>query len=227
MTNNFSKNDIELLIPWYLNETLEEEEKRKVEKYLEQNPASKDEIIVFNLIKSAVTKTDSIISEEISSKFMKMEESIMERISSTSKVKIAPKAKEDKSLDTLSNFLEFRFQPMNPLPLAALLLIQFAIIIGLATKLYIEKPDKYTTLSGTESGETIVPKIMIAFNENATEKQIRDTILDINAKIISGPNTSGIYILGIRDHKNKTTVENILKKLRTKKEIIKLAEEAY
>ena len=88
MTNNFSKNDIELLIPWYLNETLEEEEKRKVEKYLEQNPASKDEIIVFNLIKSAVTKTDSIISEEISSKFMKMEESIMERISSTSKVNL-------------------------------------------------------------------------------------------------------------------------------------------
>lgn len=229
MANNFSKDNIELLIPWYLNGTLEEEENKKVEEYLEQDRTSKDEVILLNLIKSAVIKTDETISQEISPQFLKMEESIIQRIDSTPKVKIAPKIKVDKSLfDKLSSFFEsVRFPAMNLVPIAALLLIQFAIIAGLIAKLYFEKPDQYTTLSGTESVETIGRKIMVAFDNSATEKEIRDIILDINAKIISGPNRSGIYIIEVRDPENKAAVENIIKKLRSKKEIIKLAEEAY
>lgn len=223
MANNFSKDDIELLIPWYLNGTLEEEQNKKVEEYLEQDRAFKDEVILLNLIKSAVIKTDEIISQEISPQFAKMQESIIQRIDSTSKIKV-----DKPLLDKLSSFFEsFRFPAMNLVPIAALLLIQFAIIVGLIAKLYFEKPDQYTTLSGTESVETIGQKFMVAFDNSATEKEIRDIILDINAKIISGPNRSGIYIIEVKDPENKAAVEDIIKKLRSKKEIIKLAEEAY
>ena len=229
MTDKIEENDIRLLIPWYLNGSLSEEENKKVEEFLTEHPSSNEEIETYNLIRSAVGKADEMIAEEASPQFAAMEESIMQRIDSPSELShsVETEAKES-IMDKISRLLpSFTFPAMNPVPIAAILLIQFALIIGLITKLYFEEADQYTTLSGSESVEITGPKIIVAFENTASEKDIRDILLDINAKIIDGPKANGIYILAIDDSGNNVVVENVIEKLRSKKNVVKLAEEAY
>ena len=226
---NLTKEEIKLLIPWYLNGTLNDEENKIVEEYLGNNPSSKEEIGIYNLIKSSVNKADKILEQESSPQFAMMEEAIMQRIDSAAKTETVFSREPKETLtDKISAFFQsFTLPAMNPVPIAALLLIQFALIAGLIAKLYFEEPNQYTILSGEETVETQGIKIMVVFENSATEKEIRDILLDINAKIVDGPKANGIYILSVGNEENTIKAESIIKELKSKKEIIKLVEEAY
>ena len=229
MTEKIADNDIRLLIPWYLNGTLSEEENKKVEEFLAGTPSSNEEIETYNLIRSAVIRADEVVGEEITTQFAEMEQSIMQRIDSASESKeLREEAVKDSFMDKIGQFLQtFTLPAMNPVPIAAVLVIQFALIVGLVSKLYFEEPDKYTTLSGSGTVEISGPKILVAFEDTATEKEIRDILFNIDATIIDGPKANGVYILAIDDPENKIIVEKVIENLRTKRGIVKIAEEAY
>jgi len=82
---------------------------------------------------------------------------------------------------------------------------------------------EYRTLSATSVITEKQVKINVVFKEDATVEDIRKLLLQIDGKIIDGPSSSGLYIIGIT---SKEKLDDSLNTLR-KNKIVVLAERAY
>src|SRR5690606_2872904 len=115
---------------------------------------------------------------------------------------------------------EFPFQ--LPAGAAALVLLQLAIIIGLVYKVYLGEPESYVVLSGPEETAASGPVIIVSFVDTATEAQIRETLSEIDGRIIDGPKAGGLYVVGLpAEAGSEKSVEQVIEELKSDKEVIK------
>ena len=106
----------------------------------------------------------------------------------------------------------------------ALVAAQLLIIIVLGVYV-INLKHEYRTLSApsiTETEETS-KTIHVVFKEDASEAEIRNLLLQMNARIIDGPCSSGLYIIRIPSQERLDDVLNTLRK----NKIVVMAERAY
>jgi hypothetical protein len=199
---------VDLLLPWYLNRTLEKTEHEAVKTHLrscsicqEELAAIKREQKGYQAIaeKVPVPQTFPHLMEEIE----KRERTIWQRIAS-----LIP-------------------QP-HPTLAVALIATQFIVIAGLIGLLALNPwgagEKFYRTLSGPQAIEGKGPRLSILFQDGVQEKTAREVILSINGTIVGGPTPMGIYTVELQSDLSPEELQGVISSLRQKRDAIRFVE---
>ena len=199
------------MIPLYLNDQLDAEQKKIFEKQLETNDHLKQELEEYSMIKQSY----SDLGEELPSPSPDVFSRIME------KIRVEPE-KEIEHASVIETIME-KIKPCLSAPRFAwsVAAVQMAAIIILVFCLPYET--KFQTLSTTDPQLKSGVQINIVFQETAEEKKIRTLLNDLDATIINGPSKNGLYIIIIKDTRNKTHVLETLKA----SDLVKFAQSRY
>ncbi|HEY7445405.1 MAG TPA: hypothetical protein VH701_23460 [Vicinamibacterales bacterium] len=85
-----------------------------------------------------------------------------------------------------------------------------------------ERP--FTTLSGPP-GATSGVRLTVMFQPNVTEEAMRQTLLDIDGNVVSGPSALGVYVVQIPARPDDDrAIQTVLDKLRSNANIVRFAE---
>ncbi len=197
---------IRSLIPLYVKGSLEDKERADVESAIDEYPELKKEVEEWERIQGAYR----LMEERLPEPSVDLYSRIINRIE---------EGREGTFVQRLRQWFS-RFKPSPVLPLA-LILAQLIIII--AGGVYIVREQTgYRTLSSQGVTQADLIKINVVFNEHATEADIRSLLLELNGKILDGPYTSGLYIIGVPSD----GIEAALRKLKDSP-IVVLAERSY
>jgi len=225
---NLTHEEINLLLPWYLNGTLESEEKEAVKKHLSGCSLCTSEVEELQMLRNGIVRASERQNEMMSVPVERMEQNIMDRIetfeesAANQRSSVSPSSSES-VWSRIQGFLDGISMPsLSPVAMAALFVIQFAIILGLAGTLYFSEPE-YEVLSGNpQTAEITGPVVMISFQDSATEKEIREILTSIDGRIIDGPKAGGLYVVELPEETaNEKIMENVIQDLSTNTNVIK------
>jgi hypothetical protein len=192
--------DIKNLLPLYMKGLLSDSASEKVEKAIAAFPDLKEEAEAWSAIKKAYQDIESDLPLPSS--------------------RVYPRIAERISKEVSSNIFERLFLSRNFS--FAIIAVQMAIIVFLGVSLFNLK-NEYRTLSIPSVNTESLIAINVVFKENITESEIREVLLKINGKIIDGPYSSGLYVIGIASEEE---IENALSNLR-ESGIVEMAEKIY
>lgn len=208
MNTDNGKNDeaLNLLLPWYVNGTLEAEERRQVEAYLERSSHARDEVELLRALRRQV-------------KDERIENSPGELGLQRLKREIKQATPQQGGTDSLSGRTVVVASFWRPLAVAACLavVIQAGVMIGLSGG-----PGSEVDIASGTAGLT-APVLQVTFDPGATEQEIRDVLQSAGASIADGPTALGIYNLRLVDA-GTTTVEEALATLRARADVVTFAE---
>jgi hypothetical protein len=72
------------------------------------------------------------------------------------------------------------------------------------------------------------PRLVVAFQESATESAIRETLLAIEGSIVRGPSVEGAYTVEVRlALKSSKDLDKIVEELRSRPQVIQKVERAF
>ncbi len=163
------------LLPWYVNGTLNADERARVERHLEDCAVCREEVASLEDLQQCVRETSSETEAAVPG-FGK----VMAQIDAAT----APR---------------FRTPPAIRWALAA----QAAAILVLAAMLIWPtapaSQDDFRTLSDprVETGNA-APSFRIVFSETATEAELRRLLRSVEAEIVSCPSSFGVYTIRVR-----------------------------
>lgn len=173
-------------LPWYLNGTLPEEERRQIEAHLAVCAACRaelEELSQFRLRLREVYAAQPGPSVQTTL-------SVMERVrqeASAGRRSVSPRRTW---LDGLEGWCRSLFVPRWAPALAAALLVAQAGTL-LWTIVRQPAPDQVMTRSiGTPT-----VRFRVFFQDNATAQQIRSALLDVRGRLVDGPGGDGAYII--------------------------------
>lgn len=220
--------EINLLLPWYLNGTLDTEEKEVVKKHLSDCPLCHMEMEELKTLRRTIMEANEAQNQILSVPVEKMEMDVMDRIDAyeenaeqnPQRVPII----ESQSLWTkVQGFFDGITMPaMSPVGMAALFIIQFAIILGLAGTLLFSEPEYEVLSVDTQTARDMGPTIMISFKDSATEREIRDLLNSIDGRIIDGPKTGGLYIVELpKELDSQNNLDSEIEKLKSNTDVVK------
>lgn len=207
MVDNGKRDEnLDLLLPWYVNGTLEAGERQAVEAYLEQSAHARDEVELLRQLRQQVKEQEFENSPgELGLQRLKRE------IKQNAEQQ---KGKADKMTGKVLTVASF----WRPLAVAACLavMVQAGIMVGMNSGLIPTGGDVKT------AGKP--PAVMqVTFAPNATENDIREVLQAAGASIADGPTALGIYNLRLVDP-NATSVEEALSALRANDAVVTFAE---
>lgn len=223
-----SHEEVSLVLPWYLNGTLEGEELDAVKSHLAECSKCAHEAEELTFIKSVVTESNEVVNESIEIPVPEMQSNVMDRIGefedSRARESLTVADEDTESLwDKVLRFFD-GFKLVSPVPagVATILIIQLMLIIVLASKLYTGGEEQYVVLSGpAETAAEKGPVIIVSFVDTATDREITETLNEIDGRIIDGPNPGGLYVVELAGESVKTEdVDKIIAELKTEKDII-------
>jgi hypothetical protein len=199
---------VDLLLPWYLNGTLEKAEKERVKKHLRSCSICQEEF--------ATIKREQEIYQSAAEKIP---------IPQTFPHLIAEIEQGDKTVWQRITALIPRPQPALAFAVIATQLVVIAGLIGLLTLNPWGVGEKfYRTLSGPTAIEAKGPRISILFQDGVQEKTARDVILGINGTIVRGPSPMGIYTVELIPEMSPEELQGVISSLRQKSDVIRFVE---
>jgi len=206
-SNGNRDDDLDLLLPWYVNGTLSAEERRQVEAYLERSGHARDEVDLLRALRQQV-KDDAVENSpgELGLQRLKRE------IKQTEQGPAASDRLAGRTI-TVASF-------WRPLAVAACLvvMVQAGVMVGLGDF------GGDTVTVGIASGTTglIEPQLQVTFAPDATEADIRELLQSAGASIADGPTALGIYKL--RLDTATTSIDEALTTLRANGDVVTFAE---
>ncbi len=184
----FDKNHLKEIIPFYLNGTLSEDEKKRVEEVLEKNPEMKRELLEFSRIKEVFDNEP--FPEPPAYIYRKIEDRI--------------RAEERSILKRLMAFLKSLYDSRTVS--WGLVGVQAVFILFLFFR---ASSPTYRTLSTAPSHQGTY--INVVFNENIREKTLRSLLTRVGATIVEGPTEKGLYVIKLERTANAEEAIKILK----------------
>jgi anti-sigma-K factor RskA len=206
-TDNGKRDEsLELLLPWYINGTLEAEERRQVEAYLERNSDARDEVALLRELRQQV-KDEKIENSP--------GELGLQRLKREIKQVGAQPGGGDRMTGRTVTVASF----WRPLAVAACLavVVQAGVMVGLGGW-----PGSDVEIASGTAGLT-PPVLQVTFEPGATEQEIRDVLQSAGASIADGPTALGVYNLRLVDA-GTTTVDEALATLRARADVVTFAE---
>lgn len=157
------------LLPWYLNGSLHEHDTNRVNAHLDQ----------------CNTCTLALQEEIRISQQLQEEPPVMQQL-------LAQKERNFAQLKTQLEQSE-KVRPWRPnIPQVAVLLL-FTGFLGFFGARLANDDGEYVTLSRPAKGEAAVLQVM--FDSHTTESELRQLLLDADAKLLNGPSQKGVYRL--------------------------------
>jgi hypothetical protein len=201
-SNGNRDDDLDLLLPWYVNGTLSDEERRQVEAYLERSSHARDEVELLRALRQQV-KDEAVENSpgELGLQRLKRE------------IKQAEQAPQSGDRMTGRTITVASF--WRPLAVAACLavVVQAGVMVGL----------------GDFGGDVVdiatgpAPELQVTFAPDATEEQIRELLQSAGAAIADGPTALGIYQLRLVDAES-TSLDEALTTLRANGDVVTFAD---
>lgn len=222
---------IQFLLPWYVNGSLEKAELQQLEMHLHSCLQCHKEIIELRHLSKAIKQTSAIgVAADVS--FADLQTKIKARQSSGAKlnplrnsgvsglIKLRDFFAEIKlSADRFNHILN-RSQ-YNYLAIAASVLVVLSPLTLFIWKSYFITD--YYTLSATQSESFNVNKLNVVFTKSITDAAKDELFLQINAKRIEGPNSVGAYTVELENSNDRQQLNTAINYLR-KQQTVLLAE---
>ncbi len=207
MADNGKRDEnLDLLLPWYVNGTLEAGERQAVEAYLEESAHARDEVELLRQLRQQVKEQEFENSPgELGLQRLKRE------IKQDAEQQKGGADKMTGKVLTVASF-------WRPLAIAACLaiVVQAGVMVGMNSGLIPTGGDVVT------AGKP--PAVMqVTFAPDATEQDIRDVLQAAGASIADGPTALGVYHLRLVAP-DATTVEEALAALRANDTVVTFAE---
>lgn len=220
--------EVRLLLPWYLSGKLDAGELETVKRHLSECADCAGELEELRFVGAVITEPDESLSSMLDMRLSEMESNIIGRIDAFEDSRAVEKRTASVPVQTsawgkvLEFFEGFKLPLQMPAGVAALVLLQLAIIIGLAYKLYLGEPEGYVVLSGPRDTAAAGPVIIVSFVDTATEVQIRETLSEIGGRIIDGPKSGGLYVVELQaEGGSGKSVEQVIENLKSEKDVVK------
>ena len=186
MTELRDREEIEKLLLWYVNGTLETAERQQVETFLEEHPEARSQVEFLAKMRDEVKKDEAGSPGEFGLRRLQRE------------MRAAPTVK------AASSSVSFKGWRAAAVVAAMVVMIQGALLLD-----GFRDAGQYTPL-GTD---TNTPQLQVVFNETAIEAQIRELLQNVGASITSGPGALGIYRLSLDYYQNEEDLDRALKEL--------------
>lgn len=212
------------LLPWYVNGTLPHRERERVEEHLETCLRCQEEERACRRTAETVQSAGEVAPTPHPVQFQR----VLARVEESERLERMPQGPRGR--------LPFPFRAMlaaTPRPLRGALAAQVAIIILLAGVLIWQKlhpgpqsvpaPAVYRTLSDAPSARGPVLRLRVMFSPQATERQIRELLLDVRGEITGGPSPLGVYTVDVPA--GRDSLQAVLARLRSESQVM-LAEPA-
>lgn len=209
------------LLPWYVNGTLPQRERERVEDHLEVCRRCQEEERVCRRTAEAVQGAGEVAPTPHPVQLQR----VLARIDETERTE---RASRWRLASPFRSLIE-----AAPRPLRSVLVAQAAIIILLAGVIVWQKlrsgpegvpgPAVYRTLSDAPSARGPVLHLRVMFSPQATERQIRELLLDVRGEITGGPSPLGVYTVEVPA--GRDSLRAVLARLRSEPQVM-LAEPA-
>jgi hypothetical protein len=179
------------LLPWYINESLNADEKTLVEEHLKHcqlcQQALANELVLSKVIEP------SIQAPNVDMAFGKM----MNRIESTSSTT---------TKNTSSLFQQIRKKWLSPIsiPVAWLVLPQLALLLIVTlslTDLLKDEPNFQALSNDNVNGNAVNSNVVIIFKSKASLAEVTATLQRYDARIVDGPTVTNAYLLHVPNEK--------------------------
>jgi hypothetical protein len=203
-----------LLLPWYVNGTLESDERALVETHLRECAECAAEGEDLRQMKAAVVQ--AIEDEPVSSlsPFPRIRARIEEE-----ETRLSWRARFDHRLASL-----LQRRPV-PVLIAALLVVQFAVLAGVLYFGPRQTGVEPMPGPGVLERGIPVPRIQISFQPTASEQGIRELLHQIHGRIVDGPSAKGTYrVEVILSSGDPAELDGLLKSLRVRTDLVRFAE---
>ena len=211
------------LLPWYVNGTLPQRERERVEDHLEVCRRCQEE-------ERSCRRTAEVVQgagEVAPTPHPVQLQRILSRIEETEREE-QRSAGGWRFLSPLRSLIE-----ATPRALRGALVAQAAVIVLLAGVLIWQKlhsgpegvpaPAVYRTLSDAPPARRPVLRLRVMFSPQATERQVRELLLDLRGEITGGPSQLGVYTVEVPV--GSDSLQAVLARLRSEAQVM-LAEPA-
>jgi anti-sigma factor RsiW len=212
------------LLPWYVNATLSEDERREADSHLASCASCRIELDELKVLQLAVEECADEIPAPSGSRLNQ----------AMAEIDAFERGRQRSQLESgggigglLERIGEVLLGWWGPLPAHAMVAAQFLLIVALAGGLGYSLWNKveFSTLSGTQVSPSEAVRIAVRFESSATETQIRTLLDEIKGTIVGGPSSLGIYVVQVPIVPSNTAeLEKVLASLRGKRQIVTYAE---
>ncbi len=194
-TNQTEREEIEMLVPFYVTGRISVEDARRVEAYLKRNPDFAEHIELARDERAATVS----VNEALGFPSARSADRIFEAIAAEQPPTIARVRARSRGL--LTGIREFFTAPTPAavryatIAAAAVVLVQAAVLGTMLT--YPQAPGGYQTASGPQQTAAPGTVALIAFQESATLADISRALSAADATIIDGPVPGGLFKIKI------------------------------
>ncbi len=171
------ENDIEELLPWYVNGTLSADERQRVETHLASHPDADEEVRFLQALRASVKQTE-----------LPVDELGWRRLQRTMRADPTAETTTQATVTSISSPTWMKFA------------VAASLTVALLQGLYILRPADdpmagYTTLSGGSAVAIAEGTVLaqIDFAPEATEAAIQSALQEVGATIVDGPSAIGPY----------------------------------
>jgi len=202
------------LLPWYLNGTLREDERRQVDQHLSSCAACRvelDELAQLNVELHEVYAAQSAPSTRI-------QRAVLSQVQLENSAKRAKSVTGPQWLKGLDDWFRSLFVPRWAPALAVLLLVaQFGLLLWTMAR-----PTHSDQVTTRGVGSPTV-RLRVVFLETASERQIRSLVQGLGGRIVNGPTPDGTYIMELPAG-DQTAVQKKVDILRSQTESVRTVE---
>jgi anti-sigma factor RsiW len=196
--------DIQELLPFYVNGTLDDDEKDRVEQAIKDDPSLKDEIAYLEKLREEVK------AQEIENSAGELGLKRLQKALAEERLKNDPIAQAKSKISNEQNW------GWRVAAIAACLLL----ILQTAITMIPDQSGDLSAAGGPAITRTNGSIISVTFVPSAREENIRNLLLAIDANIVDGPSALGVYKISV-----SKDVAAALEKLRAHSTLIESADE--
>lgn len=185
----------------YLNKSLSPEERKEFDEGLEKYPEIRKEISEFLEIKKIYQEMEKVLPPPSDELFRKIQGAIKSRPSRAV-------CKEKGVWETVAEHIhDLLTSPRLPWTLASTQLIIIILMLSTGGSENLS----FRTLTSRDVFKKDAIRVNLVFEPDAREKEIRQMLNMIGARIVAGPSKEGLYIIGIADYKEAEKALELLK----------------
>ena len=206
-----------LLLPWYLTDTLSDEEQELVNKALEASPELRKEFVREEKMMRLVKENTSLLELSALDTTEQRLENTLARIEreelqqTQSEQEISPGHNTVSKQQSMSGWLERLFglklfdtswlTPANAV-FASLLALQVGVLgyyqFNKEEMVYHSVTTEQSSFAGDDSTESLKQRFLMEFSEKAQYGEVCDFLNHWNAQIVSGPNSRNVFVVEMK-----------------------------